>query len=432
MAFMGMRGTGDWQTDERPKNWRQGILFLYPTGSAPLTGLLSKMGEEQVDDPEFNWWTKLLPAQGGTITDIYTDAGMTTALAAGGTAAGTLLYVKLPQALATEFRVGHQVLLRVSTNLNVDVNAKVTGRTLNGANSQLIVKLLEIDDNGGAANLSTADTILIIGNVNAEGAPIPDAIAYDPVKWNNFTQIFRTPLDITRTARKTRLRTEDAYKEAKRESLELHSIEMEKAFFWGIKTENVGTNGKPERTTMGLIQAIKTGAPSNVFNYSTDANYTGDPWVGTNGSGEEWLDRSLEVIFRYGSADKLAFAGSGAILGIQRIAKFTGQINLTPMSTSYGLKVTQWITPFGTINLMTHPLFSYEATTRNLVVICEPSMLKYRYIDDTTFMSQDATKVSPSHERLDGTKEEWLTECGLEYHHPLKFGMLQNVGRDNP
>lgn len=432
MAFMGMRGTGDWQTDERPKNWRQGILFLYPTGSAPLTGLLSKMGEEQVDDPEFNWWTKLLPAQGGTITDIYTDAGMTTALAAGGTAAGTLLYVKLPQALATEFRVGHQVLLRVSTNLNVDVNAKVTGRTLNGANSQLIVKLLEIDDNGGAANLSTADTILIIGNVNAEGAPIPDAIAYDPVKWNNFTQIFRTPLDITRTARKTRLRTEDAYKEAKRESLELHSIEMEKAFFWGIKTENVGTNGKPERTTMGLIQAIKTGAPSNVFNYSTDANYTGDPWVGTNGSGEEWLDRSLEVIFRYGSADKLAFAGSGAILGIQRIAKFTGQINLTPMSTSYGLKVTQWITPFGTINLMTHPLFSYEATTRNLVVICEPSMLKYRYIDDTTFMSQDATKVSPSHERLDGTKEEWLTECGLEYHHPLKFGILQNVGRDNP
>lgn len=432
MAFMGMRGTGDWATDERPKNWRQGILYLYPNGSAPLTGLLSKMGEESVDDPEFNWWTKLLPAQGGTITDIYTDAGMTTALAAGGTVAGTLLYIKLPQALATEFRVGHQVLLRVSTNLNVDVNAKVTGRTLAGANSQLIVRLLEIDDNGGAANLSTADTILIIGNINAEGAPIPDAVAYDPVKWNNFTQIFRTPLDITRTARKTKLRTEDAYKEAKRESLELHSIEMEKAFFWGIKTENVGTNGKPERTTMGLIQAIKTGAPSNVFNYSTDTNYTGDPWVGTNGSGEEWLDRSLEVIFRYGGSDKLAFAGSGAILGIQRIAKFSGQINLSPTSTAYGIKVTEWVTPFGTINLMTHPLFSYEATTRNLVVICEPSMLKYRYIDDTTFMSQDTTKVSPSHERLDGTKEEWLTECGLEYHHPLKFGLLQNVGRDNP
>ena len=43
MAFLGMRGTGDWATDERPKNYRQGILYLYPNGSAPLTGLLSKM-----------------------------------------------------------------------------------------------------------------------------------------------------------------------------------------------------------------------------------------------------------------------------------------------------------------------------------------------------------------------------------------------------
>lgn len=389
------------------------------------------MGEERVDDPEFNWWTKLLPAQGGAVTDVYTDAAMTTALAAGGTAAGTLLYVKVAQALASEFRVGHQVLLRVSTNLNVDVNAKVTGRTLAGADSQIVVRLLEADDNGGATHLGSCDTILIIGNINAEGAPIPDAIAYDPVKWNNFTQIFRTPLDITRTARKTRLRTEDAYKEAKRESLEIHSIELEKGFFWGIKTENVGSNGKPERTTMGLIQAIKTGAPSNVFNYTADTNFSGDPWSGAGGGGEEWLDNSLEVIFRYGSGEKIAFAGSGAILGINKLAKSAGQINLTPMTTSYGLKVTQWITPFGTVNLMTHPLFSYEITTRNLMVVLEPSMLKYRYIDDTTFMSMDTTKVSPSHERLDGTKEEWLTECGLEYHHPLKFGLLQNVGLDN-
>jgi hypothetical protein len=430
MAFMGMRGTGDWATDERPKNWRQGILYLYPNGMAPLTGLLSKMGEEVVTDPEFAWWTKNLATQGGTITDIYTDSGMTAALAAGGTAAGVTLYVKVAQALATEFRVGHQVLLRVSTNLNVDVNAKVVGVTLAGADSKIDVKLLEADDNGGATNLSTADTILIIGNINSEGAPIPNAVAYDPVKWFNYTQIFRTPLDITRTARKTTLRTEDAYKEAKRESLELHSIEMEKAFFWGIRTENVGTNGKPERTTMGVIQAIKTGAPSNSFTYTTDASVPASTtWLE---GGEEWLDRSLEVIFRYGSSDKMAFAGSGALLGINRIAKAAGQINLTPTATSYGLKVTQWITPFGTLNLMTHPLFSYDATTRNLLVILEPQMLKYRYIDDTTFMSMDTTKVSPSHERLDGTKEEWLTECGLEYHHPTKFGLLNDVGKDKP
>lgn len=428
MAFQGMRGTGNWAADERPLNWRQGILYLYPNGRAPLTGLLSKMGEETTTDPQFHWWTKNLAAQGGAITELYTDAGMTAALAAGGTAAGVTLYAKVAQALATEFRVGHQALLRVSTNLNVDVVGKVTGVTLNGANSQIAVKLLEADDNGGAVNLSTADTILIIGNINSEGASMPDAIAYDPVKYLNYTQIFRTTLDITRTARKTTLRTEDAYKEAKRESLELHSIELEKAFLFGIPTENVGTNGKPERTTGGLTYAIKQFAPQNVSDYRVDPNFTADTWLT---SGETWLDQKLELIFRFGSMEKIAFVGSGALLGINQIVKNNGQFNFTAETTSYGIKVINWTTPFGVVSLWTHPLFSYDATTRNAMLIFEPAMLKYRYIDDTMFLSQDTNKVDASHQRIDGTKEEWLTECGMEFHHPIKFGYLNGVGLDN-
>jgi len=428
MAFMGMRGTGNWAADERPLNWRQGILYLYPNGRAPLTGLLSKMGEETTTDPQFHWWTKNLAQQGGAITDLYTDAGMLTSLAAGGTAAGVVLYAKVAAALASEFRVGHQVLLRVSANLNADVNGKVTGVTINGANSQIAVRLLEADDNGGATNLSTADTILIIGNINAEGAPIPEAIAYDPIKFLNYTQIFRTALDITRTARKTTLRTEDAYKEAKRESLELHSIELEKAFLFGIPTENVGANGKPERTTGGLTYCIKQFAPQNVSDYRVDATSHAMTWLA---GGEAWLDRMFELIFRFGSMEKIAFVGSGALLGINKIVKNRGDSNFTAETTSYGIKVVNWTTPFGTVSFWTHPLFSYDVTTRNAMLIFEPSMLKYRYIDDTMFMGMDQTKVSPSHERLDGTKEEWLTECGLEFHHPVKFGYLNGVGLDN-
>ena len=386
------------------------------------------MGEESVTDAQYHWWTKSLAQQGGAITELYTDAGMTAALAAGGTAAGVVLYAKVAAALATEFRVGHQVLLRVSNNLNVDVNGKVTGVTINGANSQIAVKLLEADDNGGATNLSTADTILIIGNINAEGAGIPTAIAYDPVKFFNYTQIFRTPLDITRTARKTTLRTEDAYKEAKRESLELHSIEMEKAFLFGIPTENVGANGKPERTTGGLTNAVKQYAPTNVSDYRVDPNYTADTWLT---GGEAWLDEKLELIFRYGAMEKIAFVGSGALLGINKIVKNRGDFNFTPQTKAYGIQVIDWVTPFGSTSLWTHPLFSYDVTTRHAMLIFEPAMLKYRYIDDTMFMGMKLGEVSPSHERLDGTKEEWLTECGLEFHHPVKFGYLNGVGLDN-
>jgi len=55
-AIAGLRGTGDWGADERPKNFREYILWRDPNGMAPLTALLSKMGSESTDDPEFSWW----------------------------------------------------------------------------------------------------------------------------------------------------------------------------------------------------------------------------------------------------------------------------------------------------------------------------------------------------------------------------------------
>jgi hypothetical protein len=441
-GFLGMRGTGDWVTDQRPKNWRESILYLYPNGMAPLTGLLSKMGNEKVDDPQYYWWTKQLATQSASITanQIWTDIALATAYLttypAAGAAAGVTVYVQMTEANAQQFRVGHQVLLRDASNYTVDVNGKVTAVVYNGASSYLAVYLLEADDNGtvyATGNLGTCDVVLINGNINSEGASMPEAISYDPLKWNNYTQIFRTPLEITRTARLTRLRTGDAYKELKREALELHSIEMEKAFMWGIATENTGANGKPERTTMGLVPAVNgagtpAGGTSGTINdFSLNLDYSGQTWLA---GGEEWLDEQLEVMFRYGQRDKLAFVGSGALLGINRLVKNVGQFNFNPSTKAYGIKVVEWTTPFGMINLITHPLFSYDATTRNSMVIFEPKNLKYRFITDTTFYSEKE-KQNTGWTRTDGTKEEFLTECGLEYHHPAGWGYLNGVGDDN-
>jgi len=421
IAFNGMRGSGSWSADERPKNYRETILYLYPNGKTPLTGLLSKMGSERVDDPEFNWWTQTLTDQRGTITGVYTNADLATGnVYASGAVLGAVLYVKMSAAHAAEFREGHQILLRDASDYMVDVNAKVTAVTIAGASSYLTVKLLEADDNSQTGDLSDADTCLIIGNINPEGGLMPNAISYDPVKWYNYTQIFRTPLSMTRTAMKTRLRTKDARKNAKREALEIHSIEMEKAFLFGIRTENTGSNGMPERTTAGLVSAIKT---SGILgNYVTDAGSGAHTWVS---GGEAWMNSKLEEIFRYGAGDKLAFVGSGVLLGIQALVKAGVQYQFNK-ETVYGYNVTQWITPFGTINMMTHPLFSFEPTNRYSMMIFEPNGLKYRFIDDTNFLDSESGGSS----RKVGIDEEFLTEAGLEYHHPLGWGYLNNVGVD--
>ena len=255
LAFLGMRATNDFTVDgQRPKNWRETLLRLYPNGKAPLTALTALMKTESTDDPEYNWFCKVLPTQAGTLTGMYTNAGLTTEVNATGTA-GTTYYAKLSELEAKQFMPSHTVLLRSESTTSFDTVAIVEDVTLAGVNSYLKVKLLE--DSHGVLSIDNIDRVLIIGSANAEGAMIGQAIAYDPYKVHNYTQIFRNALEITRTADKTRLRTGDAYKEAKREALELHSIEMEKAFIFGVPSENIGANGKPLRTTGGLIWAIK-------------------------------------------------------------------------------------------------------------------------------------------------------------------------------
>lgn len=434
MAFLGMRGTGNWVAGQRPEHWRQMILRLYPNGQAPLTAILSKMGEEKVDDPHYHWWTKGLPMQAGAITNIFTDAAFAVPYVAGGVA-GQQIWINVAQLLATEFRHGHIVLLRDSSNLNVDVVGRVESVIINGANSAIAVTLLEADNNdpAGLNDLSDADRIIIIGNSNPEGGEMPDTVAYDPVEWYNYTQIFRTPLEITRTARRTRLRTGPQYQESKRECLELHSIEMEKAFLWGIRTLRTGHNNQPERTTLGLINAIRLGAPGNVFNYPTAAAYSGQPWLT---GGEHWMDTCMEQIFRFGAKDKLGLIGSEALLAITRLAKAAGVTFMKPDTgnMTWGIAVQHWMTNFGTIHLITHPLFNYEPTMRNLLVITEPKLLKVRYIDDTTFFGEGTSKKSSqghNFRRVDGTKEEFLTEIGLEYHHPTAMGVMTGLGQLN-
>jgi len=445
-AFLGMRGTGDWATDERPKSWRELILFLYPNGMVPLTAILSKMKEEKVSDAEFNWWTKKLPEQAGAVTGVYLSTNLSTTYAAsypnGGTGAvaGTTVYFKMAELAASEFRVGHQVLLRDASDSYLDVNGKVTARTLNGASSYLTVKLLEADDNSfgkfGATGhtLAACDRIMVVGNINEEGAAMPGSIGYNPVKYYNYTQIFRTPLSITRTARETKYRTGDKYKEMKREALELHGIEMEKAFIFGIKTEGTGTvELKPERTTQGIMSFVKENVAANFDDYRLNSSYSGKDWDEAGG-GEDWLEAMLETVFRFGAAEKLALCGSGALLGINKLARSGGHINLVPRATAYGIKVNEWITPYGSIFLKTHPLMSQETTTRYAMALLEPKNLTYRFITDTTFYGEgDAKQAGPGTNsgRKDATNEEFLTECGLELWHPDTFMILDGVGKDN-
>ena len=431
-GFLGVRGTGDWVTNQRPESWREQILYLYPNGRAPLTALLAMLKEETVDDPKFHWWTEEQEAVRAALVDsgVYTTSALTTAYVSAATS-GDTVFLKVSTDDAKLFRVGHTVLMRDASDLTVDVVGKVTST----GSAYAGVELLEDDDNSTLGDLSDADEVIIIGNANEEGASMPNAVAFDVTEHDNVTQIFRTPLEITRTAEQTTLRTRPMeYQKLKAEALERHSIEMEFAFLFGIKTNAITTGTKRTRTTGGVTEFVKTSAPANVSDYAVAdtgfvKSYDGKTWLDAAG-GNLWFQEMLERIFRYGSTERLALCGSGALLGLSWLAQTHGTINLQPGATLYVMNLQRWESEFGTVFLKTHPLMNAIASMRNTIIMIEPRNIIYRYIQDTMFFD-DPKGNNAGNRRTDGRTEEYLTECGLELHHPQTFGILNGVGSDN-
>ena len=71
-AIQGLRGTGQFDSDFRPKNYRELYTLLEPNGSAPLNALLSMTSSEATDDPEFRLFKDELPLQPFRSTRVLT------------------------------------------------------------------------------------------------------------------------------------------------------------------------------------------------------------------------------------------------------------------------------------------------------------------------------------------------------------------------
>lgn len=424
MAFFGMRGTGDWADNERPENWRETILYLYPNGTAPLTAMLSMLGSESTNDPKFHWWTKGLPKQGGEAIGVFADEDLQNAVT-GTPEAGDMLYIQAPEDIVAEFRIGHTALIAEQDTAVEYAIGKVIERALNGASSYVRIDILK----DSSFEVENTNVVFVSGNVNAEGVEMPDNIHYDPVQFTNVTQIFRTPLRITRTARKTRLRTKASYEEQKREALELHAMEMEDAFLTGVMSENTGENGKPERTTQGIITTIKEYFPDNIHTFHTDPDYAGEEWA-TSSGGEDWLNETLGQAFIYGSRDKLGLCGNRAITAINKLVRENASYQIFSREAAYGIEVKEWVTPHGTVYLKTHPRFNHRDFRSRDILLIEPERLKFRYIDDTFFVDDPEDQMNRNNSK-DATEEEFITEAGLEWHHPEVFHYFSGLGRDN-
>lgn len=411
----------------------------YLNGSAPLLAMMQGSQKETVDKTDFKWFTKLVQAVSEHLTrngttqgyGTYVDANAAT-LYTSGAAANRVLYVRVLDTagdLSTmdQFRQQQEVLLRREGNISMDCVGMID--SVNRSGCIIGVRLSQADPNTtGSTNW---DVIRVIGNISPENGVAPESISLKPSLHENYIQTFWDPVRLSSEAMVEPLETGSRYLETKKDALDMHTMAIEQAMIYGKGFERISAiNNQPERAMTGLIPFIKANAPANVGDYRADTDYSGFTWLE---GGWEWIEKWLSVVFKYGSAERLGFCGTGTITALKWLADKSGQINLEPGSkTSFGLVVTKWVTDFGVVGLKTHPLFSHDLTDAYSAVIFDPKNVRYvRFKGLDTKYLPDPNKGKGGDNVVDGVVEGWRTKCSMKIYLPNEAIYINGFGKKN-
>ena len=447
MAILGLLSSEAFATN-RFKNIRRSVFYFYPNGAAPLMGLLSLLKEEVTNDPEFHAFEKRLQQQrtlnvaisGNTCLYSSVDPSFVTWTTAAGNFSlvqGNIYGIKVQD--VTQFRIGH--IIKFFAVDSVLGTLDYLGRVLYVDNTNNRLAFQEIRASANVLTYNAASGIglevLIVGNAFAEGNVGASYNTYNlPIEPMNYTQIFRTAFQITRTALKTSARYDETgpYKDQAKEASINHMIEMEKGFIFG---DSLLTNasGTITRYTGGVLWWLRQYmAAGSIYRGPTSLAVTldtdDDCRIIANAQGyitEKQYDGYLERVFRVTNNkanEKLVLCGSGFLNVINQLYKSRAALNADlPLTETYGMNVVSHQTPFGKIYYKSHPLFSQNPILRYNALFLDVLNLRYRYLNgsDTELL----TMRQPNN--ADYREDEWLTEAGLEVTMPESNMYIQNV-----
>lgn len=357
-GIAGLRGTGDWGTDERPKNFREGILFYQAAGTSPIFALTSKAGKKTVNDPEFSWWS-----EGQMIIRLQVNG----ALAAGDTlvtvdsADPTSSTPGANYGTATHLKAG-DILLVEPTSDSATFNHELIEVDSVLSDTQFTVRR----GVGGttAATIANDVWLLQLSSAYAEGTGAPPSTARNPIKYTNYIQIFKDTYELSGTADKTATRTNNNYSTDKKRKSFKHAADIEKAFLWGRAAETTGSNGKPKRF-MGGIRSFLPSSNVTVFSSAvTPASFLDAlaPMFTTNtGAGDT----------------RIVFCGGQAVIELSKIFANEVMFNATNVVKVYGMDFQEFTLPMGKVMLKIHPLMSQDALFKYGAFVVDFDALKY-------------------------------------------------------
>jgi hypothetical protein len=258
-----------------------------------------------------------------------------------------------------------------------------------------------------AAAMLNGDELLIIGSAQPENDTSKPPRSDVPSKISNYTQIFRTPFEVSDTLRASGFQVAPAEwpRQARNKGIE-HAKDLEYSFLLGRKSATT-PGATQNRTTGGVLSFITTN--------QTDAG--GD-------LSEAEFNAFMAQVHRYGSGQKLALASATAVGALNKFPASKQQTRND--ETTYGMNVTQYTSPFGSINLVYHPLL--EGTKYGgYIVVIDMGQAAYRYLANDELNRDTKVLQNRQPNDQDGRKDEYLSEVGLEFGQQRMHGVLTGI-----
>jgi Family of unknown function (DUF5309) len=374
----GQRATNTVGADQRKIDMSSKITLLEPD-AAPLTVITKRLSKAATHNPQFKAMEDELDPRFDAVNN------------GAGYASG-----------ATSIVVDNGPYFEVQSLVYVPRTGETMRVTAVSTNTLTVVRGV----GSTAAALVDNDELVIANTAQPEGDASRAARTRNPATVTNYTQIFRKPWDETNTALYSDYEGGDDWEfQAKKAGIE-HKKDIEYAFMVGHPSEDT-SGGNARRTTGG-------------FNHFVTTNITDAAGALT----ETEFFAALRPAFRYGSKEKWAV---GSALALDVLNAFPrGKLQTADGQTSYGLRVMQYISPLGTINFTTHWLLE-GAILGGQVWIVDTDALRYRYLANKRGSRDSHINTNIQNNDVDGRKDEWLTECGLEFGQEKRHAKIIGI-----
>lgn len=350
MAVRGVFASDMHIQGDRKGDFASALLRIEPDGNAPLLALTSGMESADCHDTIITWFEEVHMAGRGQVT---TTGGI------------NATQTQLPLLDASLYIAGNFCLIEATGEL-----VMIAGITSN------ILTIERGFGNTTAAAIANSAFIQRIGTAFEEGSNRPTGQAQLGYPRLNYTQIFRNAWDVTGTARKVDHYTGDIVAKNRADCMRFHAEDMERSFLFSRKSAGI-RNGKPFRTMDGVLGQIVT----NVLAQSGNVTL-----VQLNNFFRDVFSKNIKGK----PNERIAFCGNSVITIINELVYKQGIYNIEASETEFGLKIMKWMTPFGTINLMRHPLLVESPLWTKDLYVLHPGAMRLRWLRRTMDDSYDS------------------------------------------